>query len=176
MDKKYADKNYYQSKLEKIMIKLKAEKYNYHWSDKDAYIRFKYKGKWYELKHTLENANKYRTSDNKLKYGSDIFAQLVLTLEDLQRMDEYNIYDLSDWLSKMQVYFKNELPDCFQKLGFIGYVIPTEEQINTRFLEFMRVLKPENYFGDNDKYEELKEIKKECLKYIEEKKKDPYNK
>ena len=157
-NKKYADKKYYQNKLEKIMIKLDIEKYNYRWTKTDAYIRFKYKNQWYQLNHNIEKANINRTSDNKLIYGSDVFAQLVLALEDLSRMSEYNIYDLSEWLSNMEVTYNNELPDCFKKIGFTGIVVPKQDVLEQKIKEYKKVLYPGNYFGDSEKYKELLEI------------------
>ena len=38
----------------------------------------------------------------KMAYGSDCFAQIVLSLEDLARMAERGIYELQTWLSGMQ--------------------------------------------------------------------------
>ena len=115
--KQYADVDFYENKLKKVMERLGVSQYDYNWSRHDAFVSFYYKGQAYRFEHSVEKVN--ALGKIKLTYGSDVFAQLVLALEDLARMVERGIYDLSVWCAGMKFLpQKKELPSCFQKLGF----------------------------------------------------------
>jgi hypothetical protein len=43
--KHYADAEYYERKLERVMERLKAENVNYDWTRNEAWITFTYKGR-----------------------------------------------------------------------------------------------------------------------------------
>lgn len=90
MAKKYADPQSYEVKLERVMERLGAEKYDYDWSRRECWVEFWYKGQLYRFSHSVENAQKHGVD---IQYGSDVFAQVVLSLEDLARMVERGIYD-----------------------------------------------------------------------------------
>ena len=81
----------YESKLKRVMERLGITKYNYNWDRFEAWIEFTYKGTLYRFEHSVEKARKNGIS---LSYGSDAFAQLVLSLEDIARMTERGIYEL----------------------------------------------------------------------------------
>lgn len=85
----YKSIEYYVDKLNKVMSRLHVINYEYNWDKDSAYIKFTYKGEFYKFDHKA-------TSENKLTYGTDCLAQLVLTLEDLARMS-----GLSNELEKM---------------------------------------------------------------------------
>ena len=95
--KQYADALYYEKKLEKVMsrFEINIDKYNYNWDRFSAYVQFNYKNELYRFELTTEQSN-------DLSYGSDCFARIVLALEDLARMIERGIYDLSRWIAGMK--------------------------------------------------------------------------
>ena len=64
------------------------------------------------------------------------------------------------------------LPECFAKLGFDGKFMPTKKNVDFRYNELAKVLDPENAFGDQEKFDELKLTKKLCYDYIESKEKN----
>lgn len=42
--KQYADAEYYERKLDKVMAKLEAEEYSFNWDRWSCYVEFRYKG------------------------------------------------------------------------------------------------------------------------------------
>lgn len=164
MDKKYAGNKFYQNKLKNLMEKLKITKYYAKYTETEAFLNFKYNNKWYNIKHTLKNAQK---TDSSIKYGSDLYAQLILTLEDLIRIKDRNICDFSNWISQFEIKAGDvSLPDCFKKLGFDGSYMPTKKNIDYKYNELAKILNPANAFGDKDKFEELNRLKEECYDFI----------
>ena len=94
MPKQYGDVSTYEGKLENVMKRLGAEEYNFDWSRTACWVEFRYKGQLYRFEHSVENAKMH---GQHIVYGSDVFAQVVLALEDLARMTERGIYELQTW-------------------------------------------------------------------------------
>lgn len=114
--KVYGSAAKYEKKLQSVMDRLGVEKYVFDWNRQDCYVEFWYKGELYRFDHSVEKA---RQRGIDLSYGSDAFAQVVLSLEDLARMVERGIYDLQVWVSGMRCLPQtDEIPDFFRFLGF----------------------------------------------------------
>ena len=146
MAKQYADAATYEAKLEKVMSRLGVEKYDYNWDRFSCWIEFWYKGQMYRFEHSIENA---KAHSNNIKYGSDAFAQVVLTLEDIARMTERGIYELSTWVAGLKALPKpKDIPQCFLLLGFND--IPTSEELKKRYKELAKVNHPDA--GGNNEY------------------------
>ncbi len=162
MAKQYAEPQTYEAKLEKVMGRLNVEDYDYDWSRHDCWVSFTYKGQAYRFSHSLENAKSHGVN---VRYGSDLFAQVVLSLEDLARMVERGIYDLSAWVSGMKYLPPPpKIPDCFITLGF--QMIPSETEINARYKSLAKALHPDNG-GDEATFMKLQEAKEAALRYLE---------
>lgn len=100
----------------------------------------------YRFEHSIENA---KTHGNNVRYGSDVFAQVVLTLEDIARMTERGIYELSTWVAGLKALPKpKDIPNCFLILGF-NY-IPTVEELKKRYKELAKANHPD--VGGNSEY------------------------
>lgn len=154
----YKGTEYYIDKLNKVMLRLHVTDYDYNWDKDSAYIKFTYKGEFYKFDHKA-------TEENKLTYGTDCLAQLVLTLEDLARMSERNIYDFSVWISGMKYLpEKKLLPQCFQNLGF-KYDYPSKEELDKAYKELLKIVHPDNG-GSSESFISLKRSYEECLKQI----------
>ena len=109
--------DFYEKKLEKIMMRFGIEKKDYNWNcDRyGGWVEFRYKGQIYRFEHTVDNAKK---AGINLTYGSDAFAQIVLALEDLARIVERGIYDLQNWVAGMKMLpEKTTLPSFCSVLG-----------------------------------------------------------
>ena len=147
MAKQYADANTYESKLEKVMQRFGADKYDYNWDRFSCWVEFWYKGQLYRFEHSIENANAHGLN---VKYGSDVFAQVVLTLEDIARMTERGIYELQTWVAGLKALPKpKDIPDCFKLLGFSE--VPKIEELKTRYRQVVKTAHPdaggtEDYF------------------------------
>lgn len=166
-NKKYADMKFYENKLNNIMNKMNIEKFFYKWTKEDAYVKFKYKNKWYQIDHTLEKANKHRPNNDKIVYGSDLFAQIVLVIENLSIINDYSILGFSQWISNFEIKYDNTLPECFRKLGFVNNLIPDQKITNAKISELKSVFGPKGNFYSKENYEKLLEIEKECNAYYE---------
>ena len=140
MAKQYAEPAAYEAKLEKVMARLGVEQYDYDWSRFECWVSFTYKGQPYRFSHSVANAKAHGVD---IKYGSEVFAQVVLSLEDLARMVERGIYDLSTWVSGMKYLpAAVELPDCFRVLQF--EVIPEDRQeVDRQFKRLAKVAHPD---------------------------------
>lgn len=163
--KKYADVVTYENKLKRVMERFGVTEYDYDWTRKTAYVRFMYKGTWYQFDHSAEKSG--------LVYGTDVFAQIVLALEDLARMVERGIYDLGKWIVGMQ-YLPPvfEMPECFKALGFSGSDLPTEDMVRTRYRNMAKELHPD-VGGNAQGFIDLQNMTNLCLEYLKQKEKHP---
>ena len=73
----------YESKLKRVMERLGVKQYKYDWSRNECFIEFNYKNQYYRFEHSLHKAAEHKQN---IHYSSDLFAQLVKTLEDIARM------------------------------------------------------------------------------------------
>ena len=164
MAKKYAEPSTYEAKLEKVMARLGVDKFDYDWSRRECWVEFYYKGQPYRFAHSLENAKAHGVD---VSYGSDLFAQVVLSLEDLARMVERGIYDLSTWVAGMKALpAPKKIPECFVKLGF-AEIPETVEEIRARYRSMSKVLHPDQGGSQKD-FEELKVARDAAEAYLKE--------
>lgn len=146
MAKQYAEASTYETKLEKVMQRFGTDKYDYNWDRFSCWVEFWYKGQLYRFEHSIDNA-KLHGSD--VRYGSDVFAQVVLTLEDIARMSERGIYELQTWVAGLKALPKpKDVPDCFKKLGFDK--IPSIEELKTRYRQTVKIAHPDH--GGSEEY------------------------
>ena len=98
-ERKHGPASIYEHKLQQVMKRLAVDDYDFNWDRWNAWVEFNYRGQLYRLEHSVEKA---RAKGVELRYGSDAFAEVVLTLEDLVRIVERGIYDLENWLLGMK--------------------------------------------------------------------------
>lgn len=153
MGKQYGAPENYEAKLERVMERLGAESYDYDWSRRECWVEFTYKGGRYRFAHSLENAAAHGVT---LKFGSDAFAQVVLSLEDLARMVERGIYDLSTWVAGMKLLPEPEkLETCFVALGFSRRPESAEE-VREKYRRLSKAVHPDTG-GDAEAFQALTE-------------------
>lgn len=163
MAKLYADVSVYEKKLKRVMERLNVEEFNYNWDRFSAWIQFRYKGDLYRFEHSVENAKAHGIN---IKYGSDVFAQLVLSLEDLARMVERGIYDLQRWVVGMKCLPPAvELPLCFQILGF-KEMPKNIDEIDARFRSLAKIYHPDAG-GTTEDFMRIKEAAEQAKKHFE---------
>lgn len=135
----------YETKLERVMERLGVSDWDYSPGRKECWVVFTYKGERYQFAHSLEKAQK---QDPKIRYGSDVFAQLVLALEDLARLAERGIYDLQQWMAGMRLLPEPlKLPPFLIAMGFDR--APTSEaEIKTRYQELAKAAHPDSGGSD----------------------------
>lgn len=158
MSKMYAESSTYEAKLEKVMQRLGAEKYDYNWDRFFCWVEFWYKGQLYRFEHSIENA---KAHGNDVKYGSDIFAQVVLTLEDNARMTERGIYELQTWIAGLKALPKpKDIPDEYKILGFTK--IPSADELKERYHQMIKSAHPD-HGGDSEYFMCIKSAYEKCL-------------
>lgn len=162
MPKQYAQPDVYEAKLDKVMDRLGVKDYDYNWNRFSCWVEFRYKGQAYRFSHSVENAQAHGVN---IKYGSDVFAQVVLSLEDLARMVERGIYDLSTWVAGMKFLPQpSEIPDCFKVLQFSA-VPETEKEIQDQFKRMSKVAHPDAG-GTAEQFRLISEAREQALEYL----------
>ena len=160
--KVYKDADYYEKKLDRIMECFGVEKYNWDFTRHECWVEFTYKGQLYKFQHGVQQA---RDAGFNLQYGSDAFAQLVLALEDLARVVERGIYDLSYWIDGMRALPAGpSIPKCFITLGFTDYP-QNEEEVKKAYRELAKIKHPDQG-GTGAEFRELSDAYEEALREI----------
>ena len=162
MTKQYAAGEQYERKLVKVMERLGVTIYNYNWDRFGCFVEFRYKKELYRFDHSLEKA---QAKGINLRYGSDVFAQVVLALEDLARMVERGIYDLSTWVSGMKYLPPPiDVPSFFKYLGYTE--IPTSiEDVKERYRSLAKQMHPDGG-GESEDFLKLKDSAEKALQYL----------
>lgn len=162
MAKQYADPATYEAKLEKVMGRLGVESYDYDWSRFECWVSFTYKSQPYRFSHSIDNA---KTHGVNIRYGSDVFAQVVLSLEDLARMVERGIYDLSTWVAGMKALpAASNIEPCLVALQF-DRKPETADEVKARYKQLVKVLHPD-VGGSEQAFLRLKENYEKCLALV----------
>jgi hypothetical protein len=161
--KQYQAPHVYEKKLENVMERLGADNYNFNWSRDSCFVEFYYREELYRFDHSVEEAKEHGID---LVYGSDAFAQVVLSLEDLARMVERGIYDLSTWVAGMKFLPPVvEIPSFFKVLGYTE--IPSgREEVRSRYRTLAKQLHPDQG-GDPKDFQNLKTAAEQAMKYFE---------
>ena len=147
--KQYGAADQYERKLTKVMERLGIEEgeFNFNWDRFSCYVEFRYHGQLYRFDHSIEKA---RARGVELRYGSDAFAQVVLALEDLARMVERGIYDLSTWVAGMRYLPPPiEVPSFFKFLGF-EQIPAGPEDVITRYKNLAKEYHPDSGGNEED--------------------------
>lgn len=164
MPKYYSASADYEVKLKKVMARLGVDEFNYDWSRHACWIEFWYKGQLYRFDHSVENA---KTHGVNISYVSDVFAQVVLTLEDLARMAERGIYDLQTWVAGMKALpAPAEMPRCFAILQFTERPWSAEE-VNEAYRRLSKVSHPDSG-GSAEQFRALTEARDQALEFFKE--------
>jgi len=160
--KQYGPADQYERKLEKVMERLEVEDYNFNWDRWSCYVEFRYKGELYRFDHSIDKA---RGRGVELRYGSDAFAQVVLALEDLARMVERGIYELSTWVAGMKFLPPPiEVPSFFKFMGFEQ--IPDDpKEVLSRYRSLARQYHPD-MGGDPDDFKKLMDAAEKAKAYF----------
>lgn len=162
--KQYGKAGDYEKKLERVMSRIGVEKFDWNWDRHGAYVEFWYKGEIYRFDHSVA---KSQQTKEPLKYGSDAFAQIVLSLEDLARMVERGIYDLQVWVAGMKCLPPPKpLPPFLVAMGF-DREPASEDEIKGRYRQLAKVAHPDAG-GSDEQFKSLTKAHDEALVWIRE--------
>lgn len=162
MAKQYRSAETYERKLERVMERLGVSEFKWNWDRFGCWIEFRYKGELYRFDHSIEKA---KARGINLRYGSDCFAQVVLSLEDLARMVERGIYDLQTWVAGMKYLPPAlEVPSFFRFLGF-DQIPSGPEEVKARYRALAKQFHPDAG-GTQEDFEALKRAAEQAMKYF----------
>lgn len=155
--------HYYEDKLDRVMQRFNATDVNYAVGKAECFVEFRVNGTLYRFDHSVEKA---ADAGIRLKRGSDVFAQLVLALEDLARLTERGIYHLQTWLSGLK-YLPPAvtIPSFLQSLGFTEMPAGTEE-VRARYRTLAKQLHPDNGGTDED-FHNLQDAAERAMRFME---------
>lgn len=164
--KYYGASSEYENKLKRVMDRLGVTEYRYDWNRQETYVEFQYKGQWYHFDNNFSKAEQaYEKTRKHIVYVSDLFAQIVLALEDLARLSEQGLYELSYWIEGMKMLPQApNIPACFGALGF-DHVPDSEEELKQRFRQLAKVSHPDGG-GSAEQFQVLKRNYLECQNYM----------
>jgi len=161
--KQYTDASYYEEKLARVMERLGVgANYEYNFDRHGAWVQMTYREQLYQFSHSVESA---KAAGQKLAYGSDAFAQIVLALEDLARIIERGIYDLQTWVEGLRFLPEPEmLPEAFRILGFT--TMPhSPAPIHERYRELSKQYHPDTG-GQGDDFQRLRAAYDQALSHF----------
>lgn len=151
---------FYERKLDRVMERLEATEVQSDWTRNGAaWIEFRHKGELYRFDHSVEKAQAHGSD---LKFGSDVFSQMVMALEDLARVVSRGIYELSTWLEGMKFLPPPlEIPPAFKILGFTT-MPATREDVRARYLTLAKEHHPDNG-GDPEAFQSIKAAAEQAM-------------
>lgn len=162
--KQYGPPEQYEDKLAKVMQRFGAEEYNFDWGRRGGWVEFRVDGVLYRFDHSVDKA---RANGQKIQFGSDAFAQLVLALEDLARLTERGIYKLKTWIEGMRYLPPPvDLPECFRSLGFER--LPADAAaVNDRFRALAKERHPDVLKDDGTTFKALTQAAEDARRWFD---------
>lgn len=154
----------YERKLENVMEKINVEKYNYDWNRQSCFVELICKGRAFRFEKSLEDA---RVRGEGITCVSDLFAQIVLMLEDLARASSRGLFDFAEIVSGLPSLPESAaaLEPCFASLGFSRRPADAAE-VRSRYKQMAKVMHPDAG-GDADAFQALRENYRKCLDLME---------
>jgi hypothetical protein len=164
--KQYAGADFYERKLKLVVEKFGATNLEYNWDRFGGWAQFRYRGELYRFEHSIESA---KAKGINLIYGTDAFAQVVLAIEDLWRLQSRGIYDLTRWIAGMRFLPPpTEILPCFKNLGFTEQP-KTRAEVQERYRTLSKQLHPDNpQTGDAVAFEAVKKAAEQALSFYKD--------
>jgi len=161
--KKYSASVDYEAKLQTVMERLGIEKFNYDWTRRDCFVEMIYHGQVYRFENSFEKAS---ACGRRIQYVSDLFAEVVLSLEAIARATEKDIFTLDMlFVGVPSIPAKITVPACFVSLGFSE--VPRDEgEVRSRYHERAKQQHPDSDSGSRQAFEELNRAYQDCLAYF----------
>lgn len=154
----------YEKKLKTVMERIGVERFNYDWSRQSCFVELICKGRAFRFEKSLEDAR----SRGELTCVSDLFAQVVLMLEDLARASSRGLFDFAEIVSGLPSLPAGAagLEPCFASLGFSERP-ETIATVQERYRRMAKVMHPD-VGGDVEAFQLLRENYRKCLELMEE--------
>lgn len=153
----------YEEKLARVMNRFGVDDYTYDWSRSSCFVQMQLHGRVWRFENSI---SKSEECGRNLKYVSDLFAEIVLTLEDLARATEKKLVSLDMLLQGIpSLPAAAVMEDCFVALGF-GERPTTEEDVTKQYRRMAKVMHPDAG-GDPEAFQRLQENYKKCLEMLQ---------
>ena len=157
----------FEKKLGRVMERLGVKKYQSNWSQgKDGancFVEMVFGGQVYRF----ENSSK-KSADcgRNLIYVSDLFAEVVYSLEGLARAVEKGIFTLNMLLAGVPALpAAPTLEPCFVAMGFS--TMPTQEsEVKEQYKRLAKVMHPDTEGGSAETFMALKKNYEDCLEIV----------
>lgn len=157
----------YEKKLERVMARLGVKEYNYDWTSSrgssSCYVEMVYNGRVYRFENDIQKSAKYGCNRT---CASDLFADVVYTLEGLARSVERGILELDMLMAGIpSLPPAVKVEPCLQVLGF-DYTPSTFQEVKQRYWLLAQESHPDKTGSDNSErfqeiqtaYEQAKEL------------------
>lgn len=152
----------YEEKLSRVMGRFGVDDYTYDWNRTGCFVQMQFHGQVWRFENTLA---KSQECGRNLKCVSDLFAEVVLTLEDLARATEKGLVSLDMLLQGIPSLPAGQvMEDCFKALGF-GQRPESAEEVREQYLRMAKIIHPD-VGGDASAFQVLKENYEQCLEVL----------
>lgn len=155
------DLSSFEGKMERVAKRFNATDLNYGVGRAEAWVEFRLKGQLYRFDHSAEKAAAHGI---KLTRGTDAFAQIVISLEELARMAERGIYELQTWLAGMKALpAASSVPQCLKYMRF-DTIPPTLDEVKARYRTLALTMHPDAG-GSNEDWLRLQSSMEQATRY-----------
>ncbi len=156
----------FEKKLGRVMERLGVKKYQSNWSQgKDGascFVEMVYGGKVYRFEN---DSKKSAACKRNLYFVSDLFAEVVYSLEGLARAVEKGIFTLDMLLAGVPALpAAPPLEPCFAAMGFSS-MPSSEAEVKTQYKRLAKVLHPD-VGGDEEAFRVLGQNYEACMEIV----------
>lgn len=156
----------WEKKLARVCERLGVpeEGCRYDWTSSrggnSCYVEICIAGVWRRFDNSTE---KSAACGRGLIYASDLFAAIVLTLEDMARAAEQGIVSFDQLVTGIPALpAAQELEPCFQALGFTERPASVSE-VEAQYKRMAKVTHPDVPGGSHEAFRRLRENYNECM-------------
>ena len=156
----------FEAKLGRVMARLGVDKYQSSWNQgkggASCFVEMMYGGKVYRFENSSE---KSAACGRNISYVSDLFAEVVYSLEGLARAVEKGIFTLDMLLAGVPALpAAPPLDPCFVAMGFSS--MPAgEAEVKEQYRRLAKVLHPDAG-GDEAAFRTLNDNYSACLEIV----------
>lgn len=153
----------YEKKLRTVMEKIGVEKFNYDWNRQSCFVELICRGRAFRFEKSLEDAER---RGERISCVSDLFAQIVLMLEDLARASSRGLFDFAEIVSGLQSLPEGTagLESCFLNMGFTRRPESVKE-VRSRYRQLAKVMHPD-VGGDEYVFDLLQKSYQKCMELM----------
>lgn len=157
----------FEKKLGRVMDRLGVDQYQSSWNQgkgvASCYVEMMYGGKAYRFENSSQ---KSAACGRNLYYVSDLFAEVVYSLEGLARAVEKGIFTLDMLLAGVPALpSAPPMEPCFAAMGFSS--MPSgEAEVKAQYRRLAKILHPDKPGGDKDAFQALNQNYEACLEIV----------